>query len=301
MTSQKREAERIAMKVSRNTIIGNFMLSVLKFGCGFFGKSSAMLSDAVHSASDVLSTIVVMIGVKLSNKESDKKHPYGHERLECIAAIILGIILFATGAGIAVSGIQKIWFKGTEIAVPKGTTLWAAGISIAVKEVMYWYTKLAADKIHSDALLADAWHHRSDALSSVGSLIGIAGAKLGYPVCDPITCVIIAGVIVKAAAGIIINSFRKMVDESCDDTLVSSMKNMILEQEGVLGIDEMKTRMFGAKIYVDIDIAADGEISLDQAHKIAEKVHDTVEEQFPDVKHCMVHVSPYLFHTKEKK
>ena len=288
------------MRVSRNTIVINLILSILKFLCGIFGKSAAMISDAVHSASDVLSTIVVMVGVKLSNKESDEKHPYGHERLECIAAILLGGILFLTGVGIAINGINKICVHGTDtLVVPKGIALGAAGISIVVKEAMYWYTKIAADKIHSDALLADAWHHRSDALSSVGSFIGILGARLGYPVCDPIACVVIAFVIMKVAVDITVSSFRKMIDESCDSKQIESMKHTILAQDGVRGIDDMKTRMFGTRIYVDIDITADGALSLVEAHNIADKVHDTIEQEYPEVKHCMVHVSPYLVKTVE--
>lgn len=300
MERSQNENEEIAMRVSRNTIVINLILSILKFLCGIFGKSAAMISDAVHSASDVLSTIVVMVGVKLSNKESDEKHPYGHERLECIAAILLGGILFLTGVGIAISGINKICVHGTDtLVVPKGIALGAAGISIVVKEAMYWYTKIAADKIHSDALLADAWHHRSDALSSVGSFIGILGARLGYPVCDPIACVVIAFVIMKVAVDITVSSFRKMIDESCDSKQIESMKHTILAQDGVRGIDDMKTRMFGTRIYVDIDITADGALSLVEAHNIADKVHDTIEQEYPEVKHCMVHVSPYLVKTVE--
>ena len=301
MIMERSRNEKIAMRVSKNTIIVNLILSILKFLCGIFGKSAAMISDAVHSASDVLSTIVVMVGVKLSNKESDEKHPYGHERLECIAAILLGGILFLTGVGIAISGIKKIWFHGADsLVVPKGIALGAAGISIVVKEAMYWYTKIAANKINSDELLADAWHHRSDALSSVGSFIGILGAQLVYPVCDPIACVVIAFVIMKVAVDITVSSFRKMIDESCDSQQIESMKNTILAQEGVLGIDDIKTRMFGTRIYVDIDIAADGELSLIEAHNIADRVHDAIEHDYPEVKHCMVHVSPYLVTTVEE-
>lgn len=287
------EYEKIAMTVSKNTIYINGVLFLFKLIIGIIGKSAAMVSDAIHSASDVLSTIVVMVGVKLSSKESDKRHPYGHERMECIAAILLGGILFLTGAGIAFSGIRQAFFlKETNYMEPKGITLVAAVISIVVKEMMYWYTKLAAQKIHSDALLADAWHHRSDALSSIGSFIGIAGAKLGHPICDPIACIIIAFLIMKVAAEIVIDSFRKMIDESCDETLVEKMEKTVKTQEGVLGIDDMKTRIFGSKIYVDIDIVADSSLTLYEAHQIAERVHLAIETQYPDVKHCMVHVNP---------
>lgn len=286
--------EKIALSVSRNTLIINVGLSGLKFACGILGKSSAMISDAVHSASDVLSTIAVMAGVKISNKDCDEKHPYGHERIECIAAILLGGILFLTGIGIVILGIWKIWFHNQEtIAIPKGIALAAAVISIVVKEALFWYTKEAAIKINSDALLADAWHHRSDALSSIGSFIGILGAKLGFPICDPIACAVIAVVIMKAAVHITVSSFRKLIDESCDPETVENMKKLVLAQKGVLGIDEIKTRMFGTRIYVDVEIVAAGQLTLTEAHAIADKVHDAIENKFPDVKHCMVHVSPY--------
>lgn len=289
----QKEYEKRAMTVSKNTIYANSLLFLMKLIIGILGKSAAMVSDAIHSASDIVSTIVVMIGVKLSSKESDARHPYGHERLECIAAVLLGGILFLTGAGIAVSGIRQIFLQkmmyNTE---PKGITLIAALVSIVTKEMMYWYTKFAAQKIHSDALLADAWHHRSDALSSIGSFIGIAGAKLGYPICDAIACIVIALLIMKVAVEIVVDSFRKMVDESCDEVLIEEMQETVREQEGVLGIDDMKTRIFGSKIYVDIDIVADGFLTLYEAHQIAERVHLAIETEYPDVKHCMVHVNP---------
>lgn len=290
---QQSEHEKIAVSVSRNTIIINLILFLFKFIAGIIGKSAAMISDSIHSASDVISTVVVIIGVKLSSKESDVKHPYGHERIECIAAVLLGGILFLTGVGIAVSGIQKAFFNAGGVYVePKGIALVAAVLSIIVKEGMYWYTKLAAEKIHSDALRADAWHHRSDALSSIGSFIGIAGAKLGHPICDPIACILISFFIMKVAVEIVVDSFRKLIDESCDVDLVEKMRQTVMEQEGVLGIDDMKTRLFGSKIYVDIDIVADGELTLFEGHEIAERVHLAIENAYPDVKHCMVHVNP---------
>lgn len=294
MQEQSRN-EKIAMTVSRNTIIANVVLFAGKLAAGICGRSAAMVSDAVHSASDVLSTIIVMIGVKLANQESDEKHPYGHERLECIASIILGAILLGTGAGIAISAIENIvHLKNHDIAVPKGIALAAAIVSIIVKELMYWYTKIPAKKIHSDALLADAWHHRSDALSSIGSFIGILAAKMGYKIGDPIACVIISGLIVKVGIDIVIDGFRKMIDESCDCKVVDSIRETVLIQEGVKAIDDIKTRKFGSRSYVDIDIAVDGMQNLFEAHMIAERVHRTVEKTYPEVKHCMVHVNPYL-------
>lgn len=287
-------SEQIAMRVSRNSILVNVMLSLGKMLAGILGNSTAMISDAVHSASDVFSTIIVIIGVKISGKESDENHPYGHERLECVAAILLAVILAGTGIGIGYGGVMVIWRGDTSaIAIPTLLPLVAAIFSIVIKEAMYWYTILAAKKIRSGALKADAWHHRSDALSSIGSFVGILGAKLGFPVLDPIASIVICAFILKAAFDIFRDAVGKLTDEACDSQLTGQMRQEIMAMEGVYAIDDMKTRMFGNKVYVDIEIGCDGSITLFEAHEIAENVHDCIENQFPDVKHCMVHVNPH--------
>lgn len=288
-------SEKIAMRVSRNSIYGNLLISIAKFLAGVIGHSSAMISDAIHSASDVFSTIVVMIGVKIGGKESDKNHQYGHERLESVASLILALTLAVTGCGIGYGGLKTIiaGSEGASIQVPTALPLAAAILSIVAKEGMYWYTMRAAVQINSGALKADAWHHRSDALSSVGSLVGIGGAMLGYPILDPIASVIICVFILKAAFDIFRDAIGKMTDEACDDRMVEAVKALVVRQQGVLALDDIKTRMFGNKAYVDIEIAVDGNLLLKEAHSIAEKVHDEVEHNFPEVKHCMVHVNPY--------
>lgn len=294
----EKSRENLAMAVSRNTIALNLLLSVGKFAAGFQGHSAAMVSDAVHSASDVLSTLVVMAGVRLSGRDSDENHPYGHERLECVASILLAVMLCATGFLIGWGGIKKI-LNGTAAAsisplpVPEPVALWAAVISIIVKEAMYHYTKAAAKKTDSDALMADAWHHRSDALSSIGSFAGILGARMGYPVLDPLACVAICLFIVKASVSIFADAIRKMTDEACSREMSEAISHVILAQDGVLGLDDIKTRRFGSRIYADIEICADGEATLTETHRTAERVHRAVEEAFPSVKHCMVHVNPY--------
>ncbi|MBQ9264094.1 MAG: cation transporter, partial [Clostridia bacterium] len=190
----------IALRVSRTTILINFLLSFFKLAAGLLAHSGAMVSDAVHSASDVFSTVIVIIGMKAAGKASDKEHPYGHERMECVAAIVLAVVLLMTGLFIGYEGVQKIRFaKETPLPIPGLLALAAAVISIAVKEAMYHYTRAAAQQIHSDALMADAWHHRSDALSSIGALLGIGGARLGFPLLDPIASLVICLMIGKAA------------------------------------------------------------------------------------------------------
>lgn len=289
---------KTVVKVSSVSIISNIILSLLKLLAGVFGRSMAMLSDAIHSLSDVFSTIIVIIGVKMAKKEEDSDHQYGHDRMESLASLALGAILFLTGALLIYEGIKKIYL-GEEISTPGTIALIAAVVSIVAKEGMYWYTKKAADRIHSDALRADAWHHRSDALSSVGSLIGVAGAMLGVKILDPVMAGIIGLVIIKVAYDIVKEAVDKMVDKACDDETVKAMKELVLSVEGVQGLDLIKTRMFGTKIYVDIEISADGNLLLRQSHEIAEMVHDNIERGFPDVKHCTVHVNPAGYEHKK--
>lgn len=286
--------KKVAMRVSCVSIIVNFVLSLVKLLSGVIASSGAMISDAIHSASDVFSTFIVMIGVQVSGKKSDKDHQYGHERLECVASIVLAVILCITGCGIGYGGIQTVLGGHyEELAVPGLLALAAALLSIIIKEWMFWYTRRAAKKINSGVLMADAWHHRSDSLSSIGALIGIFGSRMGYPVLDSAASVVISFFIIKASYDIFKDAVDKMVDKACDDNTIREMRQLILSQNGVLGIDVLRTRLFGNKIYVDIEIAADGEKSLNETHAVAECVHDNMERHFPDVKHCMVHVNPY--------
>ena len=284
---------QVANRVAFVTIFENVLLALGKLIAGLIGHSSAMISDAVHSASDVFSTIVVLIGVKLSSKESDKEHPYGHERLECVAAIVLAVVLLLTGLGIGYDAIKNILGGNyKELTAPTVLALVAAIISIVAKEAMYWYTRYYAKRIDSSALMADAWHHRSDALSSVGALIGIGGAMLGYPVMDSIASLVIFFFIAKAAYDIFKDAIDKMVDHACDEETEKAIYDAVLEQEEVLGIDMLQTRIFGNKIYVDLEIQLDENYTLKKAHDIAEEVHEHIEQNFPKVKHIMVHVNP---------
>ena len=285
--------QQVVNRVSVITILANAVLSVFKLMAGVIAHSNAMISDAVHSASDVFSTVVVIIGVKLASKESDKEHPYGHERLECVAAIVLAMVLLFTGLEIGLQAMRAI-VKGdySNMEVPGMLALIAAIISIVVKEVMYWYTRHYAKKIDSSALMADAWHHRSDALSSVGALIGIGGAMLGFPIMDSIASLVIFIFIVKAAYDIFKDAVDKMVDHSCDKAMEHSIYESVLTHSEVLGIDLLQTRIFGNKIYVDVEIQVNGSYTLQHAHEIAEEVHDKIEADFPKVKHIMVHVNP---------
>ncbi len=290
---EQADFEDVATRVTTVSILMNVLLSIFKFVAGILAHSSAMISDAVHSSSDVISSIIVIIGVKMSAKESDKEHPYGHERMECVAAIVLSVILAGTGLFLGWETILKLRAGNfTAIRTPGVLALIAAAVSILAKEGMYQYTKLYAKKIDSSALMADAWHHRSDALSSIGALIGIGGAILGYKILEPIASLIICVFILKAAYEIFMDSIDKMVDHSCDEDTESEIREDILSEPGVLQIDMLQTRIFGNKIYVDLEIGADGDKSLRETHQVAENVHDKLEKKYPKIKHIMVHVNP---------
>lgn len=278
------------LKVSFVTIIVNIILSFIKLLAGIFGRSSAMLSDAVHSISDVVSTIIVIVGLKISNKESDSKHQYGHERFESVATIILAFLLFVTGIIIGYDGIKNL--INNEFKIPTYFAFFSAILSIGVKEWMYWYTIKVAKKINSSSLKADAWHHRSDSISSVGSLLGITFSMLGFVYMDLIASIIIAVFIIKIAVDIFIESINKMLDSSCDEETVEKIEKVVLKTKGVIGIESLKTRMFGNKIYIDIEVSANKNISFLESHNIAHKVHDNVEKKIDNVKHCMVHINP---------
>lgn len=286
------DEKKVIKKLSRVGIFGNVALAAFKLFAGIFGRSGAMISDAVHSLSDVFATLIAYIGVRLSKREEDAEHPYGHERLECVASLALGLILAGTGLGIGYSGVQKLLGDRAALEIPTMLPLIAAVVSIVVKEAMFWYTLAYAKRLDSAAFKADAWHHRSDALSSVGSFIGIGMAKLGFPVMDPIASLIICLFILKVAYDISKIAIGQMLDTSCDKAFVDKVGAFVLEQPGVKKIDLLRTRQFGNKIYVDLEIAVQRDISLVAAHDIAEHVHDAMEKEYPNVKHVMIHVNP---------
>lgn len=286
------EKRKIIGKVSGVSIWGNIILSVFKLLAGIFGHSGAMISDAVHSLSDVFTTVIAWIGVKISDKEADREHPYGHERIECVASILLAVLLCATGIGIGYSSVTNI-ISPDKLQVPSLIALIAAALSIVTKEGMYHYTMYYAKKINSSAFKADAWHHRSDALSSVGSLIGIGGAMLGCKILDPIAGVVICCFILKVAVDIFLDATGKMVDRACEPEFEKEIHDLILENPHVVDVDMLRTRKFGEKIYIEAEIGIDPEMKLKDAHEIAENVHDLIEGKYPEIKHITIHENPH--------
>lgn len=290
--SDERE-KAIVRNLSLVSIIGNVILSGFKLFAGILGNSGAMISDAIHSLSDVITTFIAFFGVRISIKEADKAHPYGHDRMECVASLILGFILLLTGVGVGKAGVKNILAGDYEtLAIPGVIALVAAILSIIGKEAMYWYTRYYAKKINSAAFMADAWHHRSDALSSIGSLIGIGGAMLGYPVLDPVASVVICLFILKVSYDILKDALNKMLDTSCGEEYEQQLREYVLAQKDVERVDLLHTRMFGNAIYIDLEIAVDGTRPLNETHAVAERVHNCVEKDFKNVKHIMIHVNP---------
>ena len=289
--SNQQDFQAAATKVSVISMATNVILTVAKFAAGVIAHSGAMISDAVHSASDIFSGLIVLIGVRISSKAPDDKHPYGHERFECVAALLLSGILALVGGTIGVNAVKDI-IGGRVQEAPGILALVAAVISIVTKETLFWYTRGYAKKYRSTALHAEAWHQRSDALSSIGALIGIAGARMGVPVMEPVASLIIALFILRVAVRIFRNAIDQMVDHSASEETEAAFRETAMEQPGVQGVELLRTRMFGNRVYVDLEIAADPGLSLAAAHEIAERVHDAIEQTYPDVKHIMVHVNP---------
>ncbi len=285
-----------AKAAQRVTLVGlgaNALLCVLKLVIGFAAHSSGLISDAVNSASDVLNTLIAMIGVRIGNKQADADHPYGHARFECVASLLLAFLVFATGVGIGWNGVKDIISGGKGLEVPGLPALIAALVVCTSKELLYWYTIRAAKKLDSLALKASAWDHRSDVFAALGVFAGILGARLGLPILDAVAGVVISILILRVAVNIFIEAVNQTVDRACEPELEGRFRTAALSQGGVRRIDELRSRRVGPGVYVDMEIAADGNLSLRDAHDIAERVHDAVEACEPGIRHCMVHVNPY--------
>lgn len=278
------------VRVTKNTIVGNVFLSIIKILFGFLSNSTAIIADGIHSLSDVISSIGVIVGFVLSSKEADKEHPYGHDRIESLTALFLSVLLFIVAIGIGYEGIMSI--VKNNYSIPGNLAIAAAIISIVSKEVMYWYTIKYAKKLNSSSLKADAWHHRSDSFSSIGALIGIIAAKLGFKMGDPLVSIIICILIIKVSYDICKESIIQLIDQSASDEKVEIIANKILSIEGVIRIDVLRTRQYASKLYVDVEIAVDETLTVKEGHEIAKNVHNKIEED-SNIKHCMVHVNPY--------
>ncbi len=288
----KKIFKNIGIQASILTLVINFILFIIKLLAGFIAHSNAMVSDAIHSLSDAFTTIIVIFGLSISNKEADNDHPYGHERIESVFAIILSFFLLVTGIGVGYVGIKAIITGHSNLKIPGMLALIVSLISIIIKELMFRYTIKIAKRIKSPSMEADAWHHRSDALSSVGSFIGILGARHGFPLLDPICSILICLLIIKSALEIFKEAINQMLDSSCDEKTMTEIREAIIEIYKNIVINDLKTRMFGNKVYIDLEIALNGNITLKKANQTVKKIHDEIESRFDFVKHCNIQIVP---------
>lgn len=268
----------------------NFLLGSVKLAAGLWGRSSAMVADAAHSYSDCASTVAVIAGLKMASKSADDDHPYGHEKYELIFANILSILLGLTAVKIGYDALMVIAHGSYQ--VPGLAPLLAAVFSVAVKEVMYRLTLRKAKKIGSVAMEADAWHHRSDALSSIGAFVGILGARLGLPVLDPVTGLLVSILVLKVAIDLYRKSVSGLVDSSTDAETVARIRQLLADIDGIEEVSGLKTRVFGASAYADVTIKVDGTMTVEEGHDIATLAHNKIEANLPKIKHIMVHIEP---------
>lgn len=292
----KREDE-----IARVTLVGsivNLLLVCLKAVAGLAGHSAAMISDAVHSLSDFVTDIVVLVFVRVSGRPKDEDHDFGHGKYETIATFFIGIALAAAAVGIVVSGAQKLaaWLQGAELQTPGMLALWAALISIVVKELLYQYTRIKGRHLDSQALVANAWHHRSDALSSIGAAIGIGGAILlgkRWAVLDPLASIVVGAMMVKVAWDLLGPSFRELTDSSLPQSTEAEMLEIIRGVEGVKDPHNLRTRRIGKLIAAEVHIRLDGAQSLSDAHEKASEVERRFKQHFGPQSHIIVHMEPW--------
>ena len=288
-------------EIFKVTIIGsvvNVLLLVLKFVAGVLGHSSAMIADAVHSLSDFLTDIVVLIFVKISGKPKDKSHEYGHGKFETLALTIIGLVLVFVALGIISEGVSKIddFFEGQTLKAPGMLALWAAVASILLKEAVYRYSIIKARKLNSQALEANAWHHRSDALSSIGTLVGIGGAIfLGqrWVILDPIASVIVGVFIGKVAFDLLKNGVGDLTDKALPESVEQEILNMVSEVENVGNPHNLKTRRIGNHYAIELHIKMDGNITLTEAHDKATEIENLIRSKYGKETHVGVHVEPF--------
>jgi cation diffusion facilitator family transporter len=299
----KKDEEKIIKKNTTLTIILNTALAIAKLVGGILGASAVLIADAVNSIGDIATNVVVFVSAKFSKKERDKDHPYGHDKFDSMISIFLGIALIFTAWQLGKDAVLRfidIVFNDQVIPVPKWYTWLIALITIFVKEFLFRVTKRDAKKARSQALLAQAWDHRSDTIVSFGAIIGIVGAIYGIGFLDPLASFIIALFILRLGFKIIRTGISQVIDESADAEHIKHIIEIVESNKNVRRIDEIKTRLFGLSFYVDLEISLDASLSLIEAHEIAEAIHDQIEDEMSDVIHCMIHVNPFDENNKKQ-
>jgi cation diffusion facilitator family transporter len=254
-----------------------------------------MISDAVHSASDVLSSFIVIVGVKIASKDPDEEHPYGHERYECVAAIVLSVVLLITGVFIGKSAIEQILSGEASGSAPGLLALVAAAVSIVCKEGMYWYTRHHAKRIDSQALMANAWHHRSDALSSIGTLVGVGGAMMlgpGAVVLDPLAAIAVSVLVAVSAWELAAPAVGELLEKSLPAATEAELMRLVVEDPAVHDPHNLRTRRIGAGIAVEVHVRVDPALSVLDSHRIASGIENRIRERHGTWSHVIVHVEP---------
>lgn len=278
-------------KVTKQSIAWNILLTIIKIAAGVFGKSSAMIADGLHSASDIISSVGVLLGNYISATPVDKEHNYGHEKAETLVSFLLSILLIVVSGSIGIKAVKSLG-NIDEIAIPTVLPLVVAIISILIKEYQYRITIKIAKKINSPALKADAWHHRSDALSSVAAFVGIGGAMLGFKVFDPIASIVVAIFVAKVGIEILVGSTNELMDVSIDLEQEEQIKEIAKNTEGVRNLGEIRSRKHGAMAYVDLVICVDGDLTVREGHDIANQLEKDIIRDMEFVKGITVHVEP---------
>ncbi|GAW85144.1 conserved hypothetical protein [Bathymodiolus platifrons methanotrophic gill symbiont] len=295
------DADVVIKLKSRVTIVGalvNVFLSIIKIGFGILGHSAALVADGVHSLSDLVSDLLVLVAVRLGAREADHDHPYGHRRFETIATVILGVGLIAIAVGIAWDIYGRV-LHPERLLIPQPSALGIAAISILANEWLYQYTKRVATLTRSKLLLANAWHHRSDAVSSIVVLIGVAGSLFGYIWADAVAAVIVALMVAKIGVNLVSDSIKELVDTGLSDEIVDEIRAEIAATEGVRNIHLLRTRQMGEDALVDAHIVVNSRITVSEGHMIADVVRDLLIDKFDDVQEVLVHVDPenlLIFH-----
>ncbi len=283
--------DKLKARASYVGAVINVLQTLIKIGFGILGQSAALIADGIHSLSDLLSDLLVIIAVKLGSREADYEHPYGHRRFETIATVILGVGLIAVGGAIVWSVMERMMHP-EHLPTPNVLSLAIAAVSILINEWLYHYTKRIAKTTRSKLLLANAWHQRSDAISSLVVLFGIGAVMLGYPLADAVAAVVVALMVAKIGLNLVLDSIKELVDTSLPPELVDEIKAAIRAIDGVEGIHLLRTRQMGEDALIDAHIVVDPRITVSEGHMIGDIVRDDLIKRFDDVMDVLVHVDP---------
>lgn len=286
--------------IYRVTIVGtvvNALLVAVKFVAGIMGRSSALVADAVHSLTDFVSDIVVLVFVHISGKPRDAEHEYGHGKFETLATMIIGVLLIGAGIGLLINGAKQVWdsFNGTVLPEPTWIALAVAFISIVSKEILYRYTVKEGRRLNSDAVIANAWHHRSDAISSLGTMVGIAGAMFfgeKWRILDPLAAVVVSFFIIKAGYDITKPAINELLESSLPKEQTNEITDIIKSVDGVKGLHNLRTRKIGNVIAFDVHVKMDGDLRLTEAHDIASRIERAIRDRYGDGSMINVHMEP---------